>query len=1029
MKERKGFTLIELLAVIVILGILTLGAIKGISVLIEKSRNDQKLQQEKTLKMAAESYLQANKSQMPKEIGESRIVYASELKLSNYLKEELKNSKGESCMSNSRVKVYRASKNKYEYTVNLYCGTDVVPTEEKAEEPVIETLFTDSTGEPIGDVYMNVSDAYLRITITGSADGTEIVDGYSYVIYAQKQGKNADEDALNEVYNSGTLSGNGETKVNVPIIALKDYIDITSNTNFKVRITAYNKSGGRQEKVLEKGEKPTDEASYNDDKPPICKTIEEAATGADDWIKKGDNKTRTIAATCDDGKGSGCIRDVFRQTWPNENQQDAEWGYIQVKDNAGNLSIENGMIDLLKRTHNTCDLTNEDREAFVKDGNCRVRVNVDLTAASATIKAYVAETKLKKGKDDTKSIFAIGNNKATSAVANNDKQTVTINASEYQNLKGSSTWMNNDNYKNGVVYEVVATDNIHLDKWTWETNPALISDYNLKGLYDTYSLKNEDATSGSFKKLDMNVNDCGQRNETITFGFYEEGMRRGRLTIYDKAGNETTFYIAANLDRTAPPVPEPTILEKIDGRPYDHTKDPFWSKVYVNARIPDSSKLDNLSGGKKRITLSGFRDFQYLLIRPKGEKMTGTAQKKLFDKDLQGKNKISFRACDKADNCTKDYNEVQEVWIDTIAPQCIVTMDDIRTINPNGNGWLKKGQSTTVRAACKEDANNISSGCIAPLEFSKKYDQDIVTGTAGAVGNNQGGKVSDKAGNITNCPANKTVKIDTNPPSCTASGDNAKWTNKAVTLKWGCRDDKRGGVASGCYTANKSKPYSGKHTYGVIAYAAYWIYDNAKNAVQCRHDGKPGSETINRKVYYDGQAPTCVSHANRYTKDNSHPKGITISYKCTDPGNPHSGVKKCPEKQTHVTDTQQITIRDNVGNTATCKATVHHWTQYRYILKKCHYGCDTCYRNICVYSGSTYGCSGYPARRSNPGGCSLIRGNCRIGGCYAIMSCSYSCGCSSCYTKRCDGGWSDWGHGSTGCSSDSRYMYYGNQSQ
>ena len=47
----------------------------------------------------------------------------------------------------------------------------------------------------------------------------------------------------------------------------------------------------------------------------------------------------------------------------------------------------------------------------------------------------------------------------------------------------------------------------------------------------------------------------GSTFDTIYVRFYTEGMRYGVFTAYDKAGNKIEINIAANLDRTPPPVP------------------------------------------------------------------------------------------------------------------------------------------------------------------------------------------------------------------------------------------------------------------------------------------------------------------------------------------------------------------------------------------------------------------------------------------------------------------------------------------
>ena len=121
MKNNKGFTLVELLAVVTILGILSSIAIIGVSKLIEKSKNDADEQQKQTLIMAAKSYFQDNRSMLPREDGTSRDVTVVVLKNNKYLKEDIKNSKKESCMNDNTKVTITKSGNKYTYEASLNC--------------------------------------------------------------------------------------------------------------------------------------------------------------------------------------------------------------------------------------------------------------------------------------------------------------------------------------------------------------------------------------------------------------------------------------------------------------------------------------------------------------------------------------------------------------------------------------------------------------------------------------------------------------------------------------------------------------------------------------------------------------------------------------------------------------------------------------------------------------------------------------------------------------------------------------------
>ena len=233
MRKNKGFSLVELLAVIVILGLIAAIGIGATSMLVDRAKKDKMDSQKNTVTMSAQTYMQNNKNLVPKIIGESKIIKVSDLRRSNYLTEDIKNNKGESCMEKSYVKVYKLSNSEYTYTTYLYCGSEEIPAEQDVPTPKVVAKFSDSSGELENDKLNNVSDAYLYIEMNAATDseiqdyknqGTDIaIDGYSFTIFVTKDGQKQ------EAYNSGSLSGGREEKILINK-KLNEYIDVTGVT-------------------------------------------------------------------------------------------------------------------------------------------------------------------------------------------------------------------------------------------------------------------------------------------------------------------------------------------------------------------------------------------------------------------------------------------------------------------------------------------------------------------------------------------------------------------------------------------------------------------------------------------------------------------------------------------------------------------------------------------------------------------------------------------------------------------------------
>ena len=1007
--SKKGFTMIELLGAIVILGVISVLAIVSINRVIEKARSEQDAEHENTLKEAAISYMQANPDKLPKSIGEKVNVTANTLYQKHYLKSKIKNTKGEDCMPNSFVRVYKTSKTKYEYTPLVLCGSEEYD-EDSVVTPTIDLYFSDDTGDKNFDVFNHVNQAMLYMTLTGGKeeDGTKVaIDGYSYTISV----KTKDDANMREAYNSGTLSGN-----NLPEIVVQrkitDYIDVADITDFNVKVTVINKLGGVKEITTD-----ASQGTYHDTEKPKCVAINGQAENENDWINKSQSATRrTITATCEDAKGSGCLRPTFSRTWPNEDQTDAEWAYIQVTDNAGNHNLE--LEDSEISANSLCNVE-------ATPDTCRVRVNVDKKLPTIKILgAYKASSAGDK---------ANTTNTYTGSLVVNDSSvngTGTINDTEYNNLV--ATWMNKANYPYGVVYEIEISDNIHLDSWTWKTNESYLTIDN-NTAYNTYSGTGDGAKSGTVSS--SGNGNCGTLTKTILVGFKEEGRRKGILTVKDKAGNKTTVTIEANLDRTSPPVPS--------GITYSNSYVPGttgWINKTVTATVPDNMQRDNTSGPNK-VSLSGWKKFNYHVTKDydTANEINGSDNKFTFNSTYQGKNNVEFNSCDNANNCS-DYSGLKPIWVDFTSPICNIT---VTATGRNSAGWLGIGEKAIVKAECQETESNKESGCTTPLSFSHTYNENIITENAGALGVEKGGTVYDVAGNKKDCSYKNIVKIDHNAPTCITLGESTTWRKEGTTITRECRDTGGSNCVKKVY-ASKVFATEGK-TYKTEDFAAYEISDVADNKVTC--------PKITANIYVDKQKPSCSgSKSNQNTT-----AGVTIKYTCGDHGG--SGVANCPGKQTKVKSTQSHTVKDNVGNKMTCTVSVSSYNQYRYIKKNvantCANSCTGCQTynsrkncDKCGYAESYHWtkwaysqpgcgkCKYYssewkwgPSQYGNSGASKMYRTHCYCKTCNTCQHKDFGCKkyksktSGECCGYRCGSQWTDWGASSTGCKSDSRKLY------
>jgi prepilin-type N-terminal cleavage/methylation domain-containing protein len=777
--NSKGFTLVELLAVIVIIGILLAVSITAVVHFIDRAKDEQRSNQEKTLAMAAENYLQDNRGQLPKSIGETTTIPISVLKNNKYITENIKNANGKSCMEKSYVTAYKESKTKYIYKAHLYCGDEEVPEDEVKVKPTIKIDFIDAEGNSVkndSSVSEKVAEARFIIEFGGGKkdDKKIAIDGYSYSILTKSSG----ESSLKEVYSSGTLSANRATDIVVNRDNnLKDYIDISGETTVAIKATVRNVDGGLNDKIEFIGEDPSASTTYKDNTPPTCVTSQtKGEADEDDWINiNSTSKERKITVVCKDGSGSGCVRSTFTKTW--NGSESHEYDTIQISDNAGNKT------------------------------NCKVRVNIDVGYPVIDLEAYASDA------DGN----ITGSNKLTgnSSTSSSSDGTATVRATDYDDLVNG--YMNKGNFPKGVIYKVTIKDTVSLKNWKWEVNQKNIKSTTANN-YETVG-EVEEAKTGSC---------TGEKECSFNVALTAEGLRKGKLTVTDKAGNKAVYTIYANIDRTGPT--KPTIVNSSN-----NTATGDWTKENVTLTL---GSTDDLAGmGRYQYTYS---------TNPDGSGSDANTQWATFSNGYgqtsfttkPWKNEINsttyIRSCDVAGNCSAKNST--DIKIDRTAPTGLKVEGYIRNGNvsaTSGDGLATLSNNTWINGyaiVIPSNAADSGAGGVYYLLTTTGANENVtdIKRTYRNVDAQGESTISFKAcDKLDNCssPKNFKVKLDRTAPAKPVIDNptNGEWTKNNVILDITANDSLSGlGTHYYTYNANattstgKSKKYEDDDTLWVL---------------------------------------------------------------------------------------------------------------------------------------------------------------------------------------------------------------------
>ena len=262
------------------------------------------------------------------------------------------------------------------------------------------------------------------------------------------------------------------------------------------------------------------------------------------------------------------------------------------------------------------------------------------------------------------------------------------------------------------------------------------------------------------------------------------------------------------------------------------------------------------------------------------------------------------------------------VKMDNQVPTCTVTSKKVDNTAYDGS-WIN--QNVILSAICNDGSG---SGCDG---VNPSYTVSVANGSvfnSAKVGPGTSGgtaTVKDKAGNVTTCAANQTVKIDKQSPTCTVSGGSTSWTNKDVTVTGICSD----GSGSGCTSVNPTYTVSVAND-SVFSSTQIGPGINGQTVIVKDAVGNTAVCIANQTVKIDKKAPTCTVSGGSTSWTN---QDVTINGVCDDDnGSGCQGTN--PSYTVNVkngsvfdsttvgpgTSGRSVTIKDNAGNTATCEA-------------------------------------------------------------------------------------------------------------
>lgn len=943
--NKKGFTLIELLAVILIIGIVSATAIISFNSVRKKMRTNYYASQENLVKLAANNYVEDNKSMFPKEVGKSKKILLSELIKKEYLSDVLDYRKNKCNYDNSYVVVYKYSKTKYRYNVYLDCPDYNVKEDNNGKVSDIVIVMKQSN---------NYKDPTASVTIKNLENG---IASYSYVIYKNnKEIRNSGNIKLDDypksysfdvkfdnlsdgIYKLKVIAIDKDGKETVkmsndsliidttgPVCGKNNGSDKWTNKNRNIELYYKDDVDGVEKKITKTFDKTTkigiitisDSRGNSTD----CKVnvyVDKDKPSCQTFVKNGDNYSlttdnmswikgsREIRVSCSD-MDSGCTEESNKLLTYNKSKKSDK--YV-VKDNAGNetecsfdVKVDNTAPKCVVDSKGITIGQRSDKNWGDVDSN-----DNDIYKHSVWTKNAVS---LRAKCDDGDGSGCDLNRSETKSFSSSTPVELNYDSSSYKIYDAVGNEATCTNVYAKVDY-VAPSVSIKLQEYStltsWVDYDGSWTNSNVYAM-TSVSDKGSGFSSG-FYKVDLDNGSSKSTSYPESLEVKDDGISSVYYVATDKAGNSSGYVYAGknvSIDKTAPSCGDLLYTEankryRSDGSNYRDVNDNQllpWTNVKKNLEL---GCLDNNGASLNSACSVGIIDNDY---------------------DISSNNSITNTNVEIKDNAGNKTTCKIPVKIDKVAPSCgSLTYDKNEYIKINGNyrlggkedGSLLPWTNTdkTINFECKDN----ESGCKNNLytdTFTNNIKSDAIT-------------IEDKAGNVTKCDI--PVKIDKVAPSCgdikhgstlISKESDLSWTNSdSRTMEVKCNDNDSG---SGCLESSYSKKFdvadNSKKEGGTIT-----ISDKAGNETKC-----------DVPVKIDKIAPSCgdIKHGSDIIDKNgsnlswtNSEDGRTMKVLCSDS---NSGCLESSYSEIFKAKTGEfikngsITIKDKAGNKTTCTVPV-----------------------------------------------------------------------------------------------------------